>query len=124
MTWPPKVGEPLPRAGEATGVREKLIDYSLNTAHKRGRTKARGFERILGITIKDIDYLEATIREGILVMPVRSMRIRASCYFQCEVRVPIRGLGERRVRTVEAVTAWEFAHSSAAPRITTAYLRP
>lgn len=66
MSWPPRIGELLPRAADAYGVREKLIGYSLDWAHKDGGPKARGFEQILGITISDVDYLEARIRVGIV----------------------------------------------------------
>ena len=54
MGWPPRAGELLTRAEEASGVREKLSGYSLNTSHEDGGPKARGFELILGITIADI----------------------------------------------------------------------
>jgi hypothetical protein len=64
--WPPKAGELLPRGAEAIGVRGKLVGYSLNPAHKRGGSKARGFERILGITIEDLGYLEAAVQAGFL----------------------------------------------------------
>jgi hypothetical protein len=56
---PPAVGELVPRAAEAFGVRYKLATYSLDVDHKDGGPKAKGFKRILGITIKDIGYLEA-----------------------------------------------------------------
>jgi hypothetical protein len=49
------VGELLPRGAEAVGVRHKLATYSLNSAHEDGGPKARGFKRILGIAIDDID---------------------------------------------------------------------
>ncbi len=66
MTWPPRIGEPLPRAADAIGVRRKLADYSLDVTHEYGGPKARGFSLILGVTIDDLDYLEAAIRDGIL----------------------------------------------------------
>lgn len=124
MAWPPKLGEPLPRAAEAVGVRDKLVGYSLDVTHKRGGTKARGFERILGITIRDIDYLESVIRRGILVAPISAVRVRAQYGIHCEVRIEIHGLGDKRTRTIRAITGWEFAYAGAAPRMTTAYLRP
>jgi hypothetical protein len=58
---PPAPGELLPRAAEAFGVRVKLETYSLDIAHKDGGPKAKGFKRILGITIEDIGYLEGAI---------------------------------------------------------------
>ena len=45
---PPAVGELLPRAADAFGLRYKLETYSLDPTHKRGGPKARGFELILG----------------------------------------------------------------------------
>jgi hypothetical protein len=66
MSWPPRVGEPLPRAAEPIGVRQKLLDYSLEVRRETGGPRARGFERILGITRADVDYAEQSIRVGIL----------------------------------------------------------
>jgi Domain of unknown function (DUF6883) len=63
-----------PRAEEAVNVREKLLGYSLNAAHKDGGPKARAFERILGITTADIEYLEAAIFAGIAEVPIGSVR--------------------------------------------------
>jgi hypothetical protein len=70
----PNVGELLPRAAEAFGVRYKLATYSLDIAHEKGGPKARGFELILGITIEAIDYLEAQIMARILDTPVSEVR--------------------------------------------------
>lgn len=63
----PQVGDLLPRGTEAFGVRDKLERYSLDRAHGDGGPKAKGFKRILGIAIADIDYLEGAIQTGILV---------------------------------------------------------
>ena len=54
MTWPPEIGEPLPRGEDAYNVHEKLRDYSLSVVHKGGREKAAGFRQILGITSDDM----------------------------------------------------------------------
>jgi hypothetical protein len=76
MAWPPKVGDPLPRAAKAVGARRKLATYSLDMAHESGGPKARGFELILGITVRDIDYLEGAIQTGVLMASVSGVRIR------------------------------------------------
>lgn len=47
MGWPPQVGELLPRAEEAIGVRYKLATYSLDPFHEDGGPKAKGFAQIL-----------------------------------------------------------------------------
>jgi predicted naringenin-chalcone synthase len=121
MAWPPKIEEPLPRAAEASGVRRKLSAYSLDAAHESGGPKARGFEKTLGITIRDIGYLEGAILTGILMAPLSGVRIRPPYGVHCEVRVPVRGLGAKAGRVVEVRTAWELA--DAAPRLVTAYVR-
>jgi len=123
MAWPPKVGETLPRAAEAIGVRRKLSTYSLDTAHRVGGPKARGFELILGITIRDIGYLEGAIQTGVLVVPVSGMRDGAVGGINCVVNVPVRGRGEKSGRTIEVRTAWQLTGVDAAPRLVTAYVR-
>src|SRR5207245_6945225 len=100
MTWPPRVGEPLPRAAEAIGVREKLLNYSLDMTHERGGPKARGFERILGITIDHIDHLEAEIRAGILVAPISATRDAIPTGFNCLVELPVHGIGAKSGRLI------------------------
>jgi hypothetical protein len=45
-SWTPTIGELLPRAGDAFGVREKLSAYRLNPDHE---LEARGFLQILGV---------------------------------------------------------------------------
>jgi hypothetical protein len=62
-------GRPVPRAAESYGVQVKLETYSLDVNHKKGGPKARGFERILGITLEDIDYLEGAIYTGVQLAP-------------------------------------------------------
>jgi hypothetical protein len=124
IPWSPRAGELLPRAAEATGVRLKLAGYSLNMTHEDGGPKARGFERVLGITIDAIDYLEEAIYRGILVLPVRTVRDNPPWGVICVVMVPVRGLGEKSERVVDVRTAWALDYPGAAPRLASAYLRP
>ena len=124
MGWPPKIGETLPRAGEAWGVSEKLAGYSLNSAHEDGGPKARGFERILGITIADIDYVEAAIQDGIADIPISSVRHNPPYGYNCVVGFPLRGRGEKSERVVELRTVWRIADADSPPHMTTAYLKP
>jgi hypothetical protein len=123
MAWPPKVGESLPRAAEAVGVRRKLSTYSLDPAHRVGGPKARGFELILGITIRDIGYLEGAIQTGVLLVEISGVRDGAVGGINCVVDVPVRGRGEKSDRTIEVRTAWESTDAAAAPRLVTAYVR-
>jgi hypothetical protein len=124
VTWPPKPRERLPGAEKAVNVREKLLDYSLNTAHKDGGPKARGFERILGITIADIDYLEAAILDGIGETPIGSVRHNPPYGYNCVGDFELGGRGEMSERVVELRTVWRIAEAGSPPHMTTAYLRP
>jgi hypothetical protein len=124
MEWPPQVGELLPRAEEAVGVRYKLLTYSLVKGHRSGGAKAKGFEEILGITSESVEYLEAEILRGILITPIALVRPTPPFGTTCVVDCPIRGLGRLGARVVPARTAWIFSDPEAAPRLTSAYLKP
>jgi filamentous hemagglutinin len=124
MSWPPRVGEPLPGAAGALGIRKKLSDYSLNLAHERGGPKARGFQLILGITLGDVDHLESEIRAGIRVEPVSGTRSAVPTGFNCLVEVSVRGLGPKNDRLVAVRTAWLLSSPECPPRMTTAFIKP
>jgi hypothetical protein len=120
----PAVGELLPRAPEAFGVREKLATYSLDPTNDAGAPKARGFELILGITIEALDYLEGAIYTAILVVSVSSIRDNPPWGTNCTVIVPVRGLGEQRGRVVNMRTIWLLTGNVTPPRLVNAYLKP
>jgi hypothetical protein len=119
--WPPQVGELLPRATEAFGVRVKLETYSLDLTHKDGRPKARGFERILGITITDIDYLEAMILDGAQITPISSVSDNPPYGVNCVVDMPIHGIRDKSDRVLTVRTVWEIADANTPPRLVSAY---
>lgn len=124
MAWPPRIGEPLPRAAEAIGVREKLIGYSLDITHESGGPKARGFEQILGIAISHVDYVEEAIMAGILTASVQTVRDNRLHGFNCLVEFPLSGIGRKATRMVDLRTTWELVSAASPPRLVTAYLRP
>jgi len=74
VSWPPRVGQLLPRVAEAVGVCARLSDYSLNPENERGTAKAGGFALTLGVALEDVDHIEAKICAGILTTPVSSIR--------------------------------------------------
>ena len=120
----PIVGELLPGGDRAAGVRRKLLGYALDAAHEDGGPKARGFERILGIKIEDIDYLEGAIQTGILVVPISSARHNPPWGVNCVVMVPVRGLGGKSGRVVNVRTAWALKSPSVSPRLASAFPKP
>jgi len=96
MGWPPQVGEVLPRAAQATGVRYKLATYSLAPDHRDGGPKAKGFAEMLGISLRSIRHLENEIKAGILEVPISATRPNPPHGIHCVVEFPIRGLGRRQ----------------------------
>ncbi len=124
MGWPPQVGDVLPRAEECFGLRDKLSNYSLNPAHERGFAKARGFETLLGVTVADLEYLEATIRIGIRGAPIGSIRDNSPYGVLCAVDIAVRGVREKASRSIGVCTVWELADREAAPRLVSAYVKP
>jgi hypothetical protein len=121
---PPTVGELLPRAAEALGVRYKLETYSLDVTHKYGGPKARGFERILGITIDAIDYLEAQIMARILDTPVSQIRDNPPYGVNYVVNIQVRGIGAEADRVINVRTVWIFDYPGGPPRLVTAIPKP
>jgi hypothetical protein len=91
MAWPPRIGDQLHRAGEAAGVRRKLVDYSLDLTNEVGGPKAKGFERLLGIAAEDADYLEGAIQTGIFTAPIVAVRDNSPYGINCVVAVPRAG---------------------------------
>jgi hypothetical protein len=117
---PSLVGELLQRAPEAFGARVKLTTYSLDVNHDSGGPKARGFERILGITLEDIGYLEGAIYTGVLLVPVSEVR-DAPYGIKCSVDIPVRGIGAKADRLQTVRTVWQFDEPGAPPRLVTAF---
>jgi hypothetical protein len=122
--WPPQVGGLLPRASEAFGVHDKLARYSLDLTNQVGGPKAKGFERILGITIDAIDHLETQILARICDTPVSVARDNLSRGLNCVVDMPIRGIEAKAHRVCNVRTAWTFDHPDSPPRLVSAYPKP
>jgi hypothetical protein len=122
VSWPPIVGDRLPRAAEAFGITEKLVTYSLNIDHADGSTKARGFHQILGIGPADFGYLAHALRMGVLYAAITDVRDNAPYGLLCGVRISVAGLREKSGRVVSVKTSWELRHADDRPRLVTAYI--
>lgn len=122
MPWPPAIGDLLPRAEHAYGIRHKLVTYSLNRTHERGRDKARAFELALGIDLTHVEHLEAELLAGVRVTPVAKVVPNTPYGFVVVLRIPVRGVGLHRTRVLPVTTAWELLEEGMPPRMTSAYL--
>ncbi len=65
VTWPPRIGELLPRAGDAWCERTKLIDWVL--AEEGHGTEWR---RVFRITREDMDLIWSLISKAVLTAPI------------------------------------------------------
>ncbi len=90
-------------------MRRKLATYSLATGHEDGGPKAVLFKLLLGITLADIDHLAGEILRGVRGEPVT--RAWMTPYgMQCQVRVPVRGVGMHRARVEAVTTGWQLRY--------------
>lgn len=103
-------------------MREKLARYSLAREHRRGGPKAVLFGHLLGITLADVDHLEAEIRRGVTIHPVS--RAWTTPYGeQCTVRIPVRGVGIHQGHVAVVTTGWQLRYVGDRPRLVSAYIK-
>jgi hypothetical protein len=121
-SWPPTIGQPLPRSEHGHGVESKLRAYSLNPEHEVGSHKARVFRRALGIGLDDIDYLVDRVLAGIGDAPISDVRDNAPHGILCEVVVTVKGIRAAAGRAVPVTTSWEYRSPEEAPRLVSAYI--
>lgn len=122
MSWPPTLGDRLPRATEAYGIEAKLQAYCLNLDHEVGGPKAQGFQRILGIDQHDVAYLANALRHGVLHAPVTDVRDNSPFGVLCEVRISVAGRRKHQARVAAVTNSWEIREPDALPRLVTAYI--
>jgi hypothetical protein len=111
----------VPRAQDAFGLRIKLETYSLDVTHEKGGPKARGFEKILGITVDAIEYLEAQILARILDTPTTEVRDNPPYGVNYVVDIQVRGIGAQADRIAAVRTVWIISTPGAPPRLVSAY---
>lgn len=121
-SWPPTIGQLLPRAQGAHGVESKLRAYSLNTEHEIGAHKARVFQRALGIGLGDVEHLVDQLLVGIGDTSISDVRDNAAYGVLCEVVVSVQGIGAAAGRAVWVTTSWEYRSPEDVPRLVSAYI--
>jgi hypothetical protein len=104
-------------------VHRKLATYSLAVGHRRGGPKAVLFERLLGITHEHVDHLAMEIRAGVLTSPVSRVRDNPPHGLNCQVLIPVRGMGIHHRRVMAVTTGWELRYVGDRPRLVSAYIK-
>ncbi len=105
----------LANADKATGVEDKLSNYSLNPEHKDGKHKARVFQSALGYEQSNAQGLAGQIRKGLKEQPAAPGLIDE---FGDRFGVDIPVTGPKGPATVR--TGWIYEPGSDVPRMTTA----
>jgi len=115
MSWPPKIGEVLPRAAEAWCEPSKWDGWIL-AAHGHGPEWAK----VLHVTLDDVDAIWEAIAAAVLVDPVsRVIDNKGGHGLNCRVDAQLT-IGKRSARIR---TAWHYAEAENAPRLVSAYPR-
>jgi hypothetical protein len=114
MHWPPRVGAPLPRAGEAWCERVKLEDWVLGL-----EGHGREWERVFRVGVEGADRVWEAIADAVLSAPVTELREGehgVGCGVHAELAID--------ARVAPVLTGWHYADEKAAPRLVTAYPKP
>jgi hypothetical protein len=113
VTWPPKIGDPLPRGDQVWYEPVKLEDWVLG---EDGHGKE--WERVFHVGLEDRDRVWHAIASAVQNARIASVRDRGSKGIACSVKVELT-IGER---TAPVTTSWHYATADSAPRLVTAYI--
>ena len=115
VSWPPKVGDPLPRAGEAWCVEEKWADWILA---ERGHGPE--WSRVFHVDLSQWKRIWEAIAVAVIGASVETVHDTTPNGITCGVTVELT-IGDRGAAVR---SAWHYADLVAAPRLVTAYPRP
>ena len=112
-SWPPQVGELLPRAAKAYATPEKLAWVLSDEGH------GREWAHVLHVGEYDTQRFCAAIAHAVLDAPICKVIDRAPDGVVCGVETTLALSG----RTAKALTSWPYEHALDAPRLVTAHPR-
>jgi hypothetical protein len=111
----PEIGRPLPRAADAYTTDDKWRGWILA---ERGH--GHEWARVFGVGPNDSEEIWRTIADGVIEVPVVSLRDRAPHGIVCATEL----LLTINHRSSPVAAAWHYADEDDAPRLVTAYPRP
>ena len=103
---------------DATGIEQKLLNYSLNTQHMRGKDKALVFQSALGYNADNHDLLVQQILAGLKKYKAKTGAV-TEYGEKYSVKMLVTGANGRKAAVQ---TGWIFDPGSDVPRMTTAYV--
>ena len=115
MSWPPLIGDTLPRAADAWCIEEKWVAWILaDNGH------GREWRTVLKIDASDWGVAWVALKDAVQEAPIETVRIPESGGVSCGLTVELR-IGER---AAAVGSAWHYGGPRAAPRLVTAYPKP
>jgi hypothetical protein len=113
MTWPPQIGDPLPRASEAWYEPVKLEDWVLGP-----RGHGEEWQRVFHVGLADRERVWQAIVAAAANARIFRVRNVGAHGVVCGIQVELT-IGERSARVR---MSWHYANKEAAPRLVTAYV--
>jgi hypothetical protein len=110
--WPPRIGEPLPRAAEAYTEPRKLDWLLSDDGH------GREWARVLHIGPGDTERFFDAIRKAVIDATI--VRVTERHGITCGAAITLQ-IAQRSAKTT---TSWHYGHAHDRPRLVTAYPRP
>lgn len=113
MTWPPQIGDPLPRAGQAWYEPAKFEDWIFA---ERGH--GREWRRVFHVGLEDRGRVWEAIVATVEQARIAAIRGRGAKGIVFSVQVELM-IGDR---TAPVTICWHYATERSAPRLVTAYV--
>jgi hypothetical protein len=113
VSWPPKIGDPLPGADQVWYEPAKLEDWILG---EEGHGKE--WRRVFRVGLEERERVWHAIALAVQNARITAVRDRGSKGIVCSVKVELT-VGER---TAPVTISWHYASEEAAPRLVTAYI--
>lgn len=114
MPWPPKIGEPLPRATDAWYEQRKLDWILGDEGH------GPEWQKVFRVTASDSGMTWEAIAYATLGSTIEIVRDCFPFGVTCGIRIDLEINGRRAPTTI----GWQYAVEASAPRLVTAYPTP
>lgn len=115
VIWPPKIGEPFPRAQDAWYEWSKFEDWILGD-----KGHGADWASVFRVRLEDWEIVWEAIVEATAGASIREVRDREPFGIACEAKVQL-VLGSR---SAPVKLSWHYAFPGDAPRLVTAYPTP